>query len=173
MEQHQINEILKRLEYLESEVKRLKKSGVSTLHFPEAEVSWKDYVNKIVVYETNIHTLYEKGYIEAVMECLKTTNKVVKMPICLFKNKLYIYKSVEPEKTEWELFSEKDQENFVSTISTKFLRVHMLLGNDETISEEVRETRQLLVIKMRVELWEKQTNRTKLMKNIRELVKGE
>jgi len=49
----------------------------------------------------------------------------------------------------------------------------MLLGNDETVPEEVRDTRQLLVIKMRVELWEKQTNRTKLMKNIRELVKGE
>jgi len=166
-------EILKRLEYLEGEVKRLKKNGVSTLNFPEAEVAWKEYVNKIVVYETNIHTLYEKGYIEAVIECLKTTNKVVKIPICLFKNKLYVYKSVEPEKSEWELFNEKDQENFVSMISTKFLRVYMLLGNDETVPEEVRETRQLLVIKMRVELWEKQTNRSKLMKNIRELIKGE
>jgi hypothetical protein len=105
--------------------------------------------------------------------CIFGFVEVVKIPICLFKNKLYVYKSVEPEKSEWELFNEKDQENFVSMISTKFLRVYMLLGNDETVPEEVRETRQLLVIKMRVELWEKQTNRSKLMKNIRELIKGE
>jgi len=166
-----LKELQKRVENLENELKRLKKNGVSNLNFPDTEITWKEYLDKIIVYETNIHTLYEKGYIEAVMECLNNTNKIVNMPICLHKNRLYVYKTVEPEKTDWDLFDEKDQENFVFLISQKFFRARILLGHDETVSEEVNDSRYLCIVKMRVELWEKQTNRIKLVKNIRELVK--